>query len=299
MKTTILFSSLLLAGLSLAPMTLPAQTALIAQAQAAAQSTPDPARQVTELVQLLRTNNLTALVQAMVPPLHYQQLRDKHELRRLQPVTAEQRAEFAEGIAKLIDPDAVDTLMAEIEPKLTKHAVQSEGMILMGLGALNIAATSPDSDLSDSQRAAIRSALPGLERWIIATDFFSVESMRNALTVLSDGARSTGIRDLDQLMSLSLEQTLDRASTMLGSVKQALLIYGIDVDAIAATTRVEVLEIAGDSARIRTTVTVFDAPIASEQDLVLIEGRWYSKDAVQGWERELSREDEDLAQVEG
>ena len=299
MKTTILFSSLLLAGLSLAPMSLPAQTAVVAQAQAAAQSTPDPARQINELVQLLRANNLTALVQAMVPPLHYQQLRDKYELQRLQPVTAEQRAEFAEGIAKLIDPDAVDTLMAEIEPKLTKHAVQSEGMILMGLGALNIAATSPDSDLTDSQRAAIRSALPGLERWIIATDFFSVESMRSALTLLSDGARSTGIRDLDQLMSLSLEQTLDRASTMLGSAKQALLIYGIDVDAIAATTRVEVLEIAGDSARIRTTVTVFDAPIASEQDLVLIEGRWYSKDAVQGWERKLSHDDEDLAQVEG
>jgi hypothetical protein len=299
MKTTILFSSLLLAGLSLAPMSLPAQTAVVAQAQAAAQSTPDPARQINELVQLLRANNLTALVQAMVPPQHYQQLRDKYELQRLQPVTAEQRAEFAEGIAKLIDPDAVDTLMAEIEPQLTKHAVQSEGMILMGLGALNIAATSPDSDLTDSQRAAIRSALPGLERWIIATDFFSVESMRNALTLLSDGARSTGIRDLDQLMSLSLEQTLDRASTMLGAAKQALMIYGIDVDAIAATTRVEVLEIAGDSARIRTTVTVFDAPIASEQDLVLIEGRWYSKDAVQGWERKLSHDDEDLAQVEG
>ena len=299
MKTTILFSSLLLAGLSLAPMSLPAQTAVVAQAQAAAQSTPDPARQINELLQLLRANNLTALVQAMVPPLHYQQLRDKYELQRLQPVTAEQRAEFAEGIAKLIDPDAVDTLMAEIEPKLTKHAVQSEGMILMGLGALNIAATSPDSDLTDSQRAAIRSALPGLERWIIATDFFSVESMRDALTLLSDGARSTGIRDLDQLMSLSLEQTLDRASAMLGSAKQALLIYGIDVDAIAATTRVEVLEIAGDSARIRTTVTVFDAPIASEQDLVLIGGRWYSKDAVQGWERKLSHDDEDLAQVEG
>ena len=48
-----------------------------------------------------------------------------------------------------------------------------------------------------------------------------------------------------------------------------------------ASTQVEVLEIVGATARVRTTVTVFDAPLSKEIELVLIDGRWYGKDAIE------------------
>ena len=43
-------------------------------------------------------------------------------------------------------------------------------------------------------------------------------------------------------------------------------------------------EIDGSTARVRTTVTVFNAPIATEHDLVLLEGRWYGKEAAENFD---------------
>lgn len=284
MRSTMLTLSLL-ACLGLAPQTLPAQTPTTVAMSAVAAA--DPSVQLQDLVRQFRSNDLAAIVRGSLPPAHYQTLLDKYEEARSKPISDKDRADFAEGLQKLIAPDAVDQLMAEIEPKMRERAVQSEGMILMGLGAMNMAVTSPDSDLTDEQRAMLKRALPGIEAWVIETDFFSVDTLRQALTLVADAARRTGISDLDQIRMLSFEQLLAHGGRMLGAGKQAVKLYGIDLDAIVSTARMEVLEVEGDEARVRTTVTVFDAPLHFEQSLVLVEGRWYTKEAARDWNRHV------------
>lgn len=284
MRSTMLTLSLL-ACLGLAPQTLPAQTPTTVAMSAVAAA--DPSVQLQDLVRQFRSNDLAAIVRGSLPPAHYQTLLDKYEEARSKPISDKDRAEFAEGLQKLIAPDAVDQLMAEIEPKMRERAVQSEGMILMGLGAMNMAVTSPDSDLTEEQRAMLKRALPGIEAWVIETDFFSVDTLRQALTLVADAARRTGISDLDQIRMLSFEQLLAHGGRMLGAGKQAVKLYGIDLDAIVSTARMEVLEVEGDEARVRTTVTVFDAPLHFEQSLVLVEGRWYTKEAARDWKRQV------------
>lgn len=284
MRSTMLTLSLL-ACLGLAPQTLPAQTPTTVAMSAVAAA--DPSVQLQDLVRQFRSNDLAAIVRGSLPPAHYQTLIDKYEEARSKPISDKDRADFAEGLQKLIAPDAVDQLMAEIEPKMRERAVQSEGMILMGLGAMNMAVTSPDSDLTEEQRAMLKRALPGIEAWVIETDFFSVDTLRQALTLVADAARRTGISDLDQIRMLSFEQLLAHGGRMLGAGKQAVKLYGIDLDAIVSTARMEVLEVEGDEARVRTTVTVFDAPLHFEQSLVLVEGRWYTKEAARDWNRHV------------
>lgn len=284
MRSTMLTLSLL-ACLGLAPQTLPAQTPATVAITAVAAA--DPSVQLQDLVRQFRSNDLTAIVRGSLPPAHYQTLLDKYEEARSKPISDKDRADFAEGLQKLIAPDAVDQLMAEIEPKMRERAVQSEGMILMGLGAMNMAVTSPDSDLTEEQRAMLKRALPGIEAWVIETDFFSVDTLRQALTLVADAARRTGISDLDQIRMLSFEQLLAHGGRLLGAGKQAVKLYGIDLDAIVSTARMEVLEVEGDEARVRTTVTVFDAPLHFEQSLVLVEGRWYTKEAARDWNQHL------------
>lgn len=282
MRSTMLTLSLL-ACLGLAPQTLPAQTPTMVAMSAVAAA--DPSVQLQDLVRQFRSNDLAAIVRGSLPPAHYQTLLDKYEEARSKPISDKDRADFAEGLQKLIAADAVDQLMAEIEPKMRERAVQSEGMILMGLGAMNMAVTSPDSDLTEEQRAMLKRALPGIEAWVIETDFFSVDTLRQALTLVADAARRTGISDLDQIRMLSFEQLLTHGGRLLGAGKQAVKLYGIDLDAIVSTARMEVLEVEGDEARVRTTVTVFDAPLHFEQSLVLVEGRWYTKEAARDWNR--------------
>lgn len=244
---------------------------------------PDPARQIQDLARLFRAGDVAAIAQAVVPPSKWEEVRLVYELKRLEPVTDADRAEFAEKLARVTAPHAVDELMAEIEPKLEKARPQAAGALLMGFGAMQMAVASPDSELTDEQRAALQSALPGIQQWASTTDFLSSSVMRDALTLLTDAARRIGVTDIDQLKAMPLDDVLDRAGTLLAAAKDAVRLYGIDLDAVADSLRVEVLTNDGQTARVRTTITLFDAPVWAEHDLVLVEGRWYGKHTMDHW----------------
>lgn len=279
MKRSLLSLSLMLASLCAAQPLLAQEAPL--PASSASVAAPDPALQIREAARLLRGNDLAGLVRAMMPAAKFQEVREAYELARAKPITDEQRAEFAEELGRLTAPNAVDLLMAEIEPKLEEARPQAAGAIMMGIGAAQMALASPDAELTEEQRATLRAALPGIQEWVTTTDFLSSETARQALTLVADAARATGISNLDQARMLSFEEVLAKAGNMLAAGKRAVRLYGLDIDAILASTQVEVLEIVGATARVRTTVTVFDAPLSKEIELVLIDGRWYGKDAIE------------------
>lgn len=283
MKRNLLSMSLLLASLIGVTQPLLAADGPQVNHQVASVSVPDPAQQIRDLARSLRNNDLAAIVRAMVPPAKFQQMRQAYELERGKPTSEADRAEFEEKLARLTAADAVDTLMAEIEPKLAEARPQAAGAVMMGIGAMQMALAAPDTDLTADQRATLQAALPGIQRWVTTTDFLSSVSMRQALTLVTDAARSTGIGNLDQLKMLSFEEVLAKAGSMLSASKEAVRIYGLDLDAIVESTQVEVIAIEGQTARVRTTVTVFDAPVSTEVELVLVDGRWYGKEALGEW----------------
>jgi hypothetical protein len=241
---------------------------------------PDPAQHIRALALGFRNNDLGALLSRAVPPAQYQKLRQAFEQKRLEPTTEVERQKFADELAKLTAPDAVDKFMLEVEPKLVEARPKAAGALLMGLGALQMAISTTDNKLSAEQREALQSAFPGIQRWASSTDFLNSESLRQAMTLLSNAARSTGVRSIDELKLMSFEQSLSKAGVMFGAAKQALQIYGLDINEIADSLRVETLSVDGATARVRTTVTLFGAPISKDHELVLIDGLWYGKDAV-------------------
>lgn len=285
MLTLSLLGALALGSSLLVSQPVSAQVAPMLAASAAA----DPAQHVRDVVDALRRNDLPALVQAALPPQQYREAVDGWEKLRLSPTSEEDRAEFEAALQKWTAADTVDRVMAEIEPKLRERAVQSEGMVLMGLGAMHMAVNSPDSELDEEQRTMLKAALPGIENWVIATDFFDPATLRQALSLLVDAARGTGISSIDQIKMLSFDQALRRAGQMLTAGKQAVKLYGLDLDAIIASTRVELIEREGERARVRATVTAFNAPISTELELSLVEGRWYSSEALVHWTEKAER----------
>jgi hypothetical protein len=291
MKAKLMSLAFVIAGVIGAGSPLMAQERAQVAASATKSAAREPARQHLARPRLFRQGDLAALAQAAVPPSKWTQIQLAYELQRLEPVSEADRAEFAEKLAKVTAPDAVDLLMAEIEPKLIEARPQVPGALLMGFGAMQMAVASPDSELTDEQRAALESALPGIQGWATSTDFLSSSTLRDALTLLTDAARRSGITSIDQLKAMPLEDVLDRASTVLVAAKDAVRLYGIDLDAVADSLRVEVLKIDGSTARVRTTVTVFEVPVWTDHDLVLVEGRWYGKDAIAHWS--VDRDDED------
>ncbi len=244
---------------------------------------PDPAVQVREWARLFRASDVAGLARALVPPSRWEEARLAYELKQLDPISDHDRAEYADKIEMITAPDAVDLLMFEIEPELEKARVQFPGAMLMAFGAMHVALNSPDSDLTEEQREMLQKVVPGIQTWASTTDFLSSDTMRQALTLVTDAARRAGIDDLDQLKALPLDAALDRASPMLAATKQAVRLYGIDLDAIADSLHVDVLGIDGETARIRATVMLFGAPVWAEHELVLVEGRWYGKHNADHW----------------
>ncbi len=274
MKARLLSVSLLAAGLFAAAVPLHAEQAR-SNYVAASIAVVDPAAQLEQMARMFRANDVAGLARAMVPPSQWEEMRIAYQSKQLEPISEEERAEFEKKIGRLISPDSVDELMAEIEPKLEQARPSAPGALLMAFGAAQMAINSPDTELTEEQRAALKSVLPGAQRWASQTDFLDSASMRQALTLLTSAGRNIGISNLDQLKELPLEAVLDRAGTLLAATKQAVRLYGIDLNAVADSLRVELLSIDGDTARVRTTITLFDAPVWADHELVLLEGRWY------------------------
>ena len=291
MKTKLLTLALL-AGFAAAPLPLLAAPVLALSAQSVAAAVPDPAAQIEDMARLFRAGDLNGLAQAVVPPSKWEEIKLAYELQRLQPLDEDDRAEFAENIGRFTAPDAVDQLMAQIEPEIEKVRPQVPGALLMGFGAIQMAISSPESELTEAQREALKSAFPGLQRWATERDFLDTATLRQALTLLTDAARRTGVDDLEQIRQLPLESVLDRAGVVFAAAKDAVRLYGIDLDAVADSLRVEVLSVDGDTARVRTTVTLFDAPVWHDHDLVLVDGRWYGKDAIVHFEHDAQANNE-------
>lgn len=250
-------------------------------ASSAAMVVSDPAAQIYDMARLFRAGDVSGLVHGLVPPSKWEEVRLAYELQQLQPISDVQRAEFQEKIARLTSVGAVDHLMAEIEPKLDEARPQLSGALLMGFAATQMAIHSSDGDLTNEQRASLAAAFPSIQNWARSTDFLSPKTMRQALTLLTDAARATGITDLDQFRALPLDDLLFRAAPLLSAAKDAARLYGVDLDAIVDSLQVNVIKIEGDKAIVRTTVNVFDAPLTSDQELVLIDGRWYFNEAAQ------------------
>ncbi|MCX7557568.1 hypothetical protein OS187_12210 [Xanthomonadaceae bacterium JHOS43] len=242
--------------------------------------TPDPAVQLKGLVHQFRVGDVTGLAQALIPPSKWEDARDAYDQARQKPLDEKDREHFAEQLERFTAPDAVDALMAELEPKLEQARPQWPGMLMLGMGAAQMAVASPDADLDEAQREALRRMLPGLQRWVGSTDFLDSVTLRQALTLFADGVRRTGIRDLESLRQLPLEGMLDRAGTLLVAGKDALRLYGLDLDAVADSLNIEVLSGDGFNARVHASVTLFGASVGTDLELVLIDGRWYGASVV-------------------
>lgn len=299
MKRTILSLALLAAGLVGGNSPLQAAEVAVARSVAVAAvavTAPDPAQQLTQLARLFRAGDVEALARAVVPPSRWEELELTYQLVQLEPVSDDDRAEFMEGLERLTAPDAVDRMMAEIEPKLEEARPQLPGAILMAVGSAQMALNSPETRITEEQREALRAALPGFAEWVQTTDFLSSETMREALTLITEAARRTGVRDFDQARALPLDALFDHGSAMLAAGKKAVKLYGLDLDQIADSLQVETLSVEGENARVRTTITLFDAPVFVEHDLVLVEGRWIGKHMAMNFNHRGKWHDRDGAQ---
>jgi len=268
--------------------------------KAATQATAPAATAATAMetqVKAFRNNDLKTLVTAVLPPAELERIRADWDKQRAEPITDEDRAEFAESWGKLTAADGVDKIMAEIEPQLAELKPQLAGMIAMGQGMATMT-IAQSTDLTEPQKAQATAFMNGLSGWLGKTDFADAALMRKALTALADGMRATGITSLDDIKGLSFDQMLDKAGPAIGGVKNALGAYGFSMDAMAESVKTEVISESGDVAKIKVSYALFDSPMSFESEMQKVDGKWYGKDMLEQIEKAKAEEAAEVAAAE-
>lgn len=273
------------------------QTAAPAE-KAATQAVAPAATAATAMdaqIKAFRSNDLKALLEAALPAAEIERMRSEWDKNRAEPITDEDRAEFADSWGKITAADGVDKIMAEMEPQLAELKPQLAGMIAMGQGMATMT-IAESTELTDSQKAQATAFMNGLSGWLGKTDFADPALMRKSLTALADGLRATGITKLDDIKALSFDELLAKFGPAVGGVKNALAAYGFSLDAIADSVKTEIVSEAGDTAKLKVSYALFDAPMSFESEMQKVDGKWYGKDMLAQLEKAKAEEAAQVAE---
>ena len=257
----------------------------VAQVAAAIPSTSmGPAQVSMELAHLAKINDLKGMMNLAMPAPALKKMVDSWETKRQEPITDSDRKEFADGIAKLIAPGAIDELMAQAEPEMAALKPQMAMYVPMGIGMAQ-QAISANADLSEVQKKQATDMVSALQGWAMKTDLTDPNRLRKALTELASGVRATNITTLDQLQALSFDQMLGKGGVLFGSMKRAFNAYDLNMDEMFTSLKAEQISMTGDTAVVRTSMSFLGQPITSEAQMVKSDGRWYSKDSIEALEK--------------
>ena len=246
-------------------------------------------------IKAFRSNDLKALLEAALPAAEIERMRSEWDKNRAEPITDDDRAEFADSWSKITAADGVDKIMAEMEPQLAAMKPQLAGMIAMGQGMATMT-IAESTDLTDAQKAQATAFMNGLSGWLTKTDFADAALMRKSLTALADGLRATGITKLDDIKALSFDEMLAKFGPAVGGIKNALAAYGFSLDAIADSVKTEVVSETGDSAKLKVSYALFDAPMSFESEMQKVDGKWYGKDMLAQLEKAKTEEAAQVAE---
>ena len=239
-----------------------------------------PVETTLEAGRLAKANDLKGLVGLILPAAQLKEAEENWEKTRTEPATEQERKEFADNIAKLIAPGAVDKLVTEATPQLEQLKLQMPMYVGMGMGMAQQAINS-NAELSESEKKQAIDSLTAIQTWAGKTDVTDPARLRKALTELANGVRATQITTLDQVRALNFDQALGKGGVLFAAVKKSLAAYDFDLDQTFSSVRAEQVNLEGDNAVVKTTVRFLGQEISSEAPMVRVDGRWYGKSMIE------------------
>ena len=71
-----------------------------------------------------------------------------------------------------------------------------------------------------------------------------------------------------------------------GGMKALFAVYGLQMDKALDSVKAETVSTTGDSAKVKVSYTAFDQPFTTESELAKVDGKWYSKQAIDQWKKQ-------------
>lgn len=250
---------------------------------AAAGDKPDQA--ILASAKYAKQGDIAALVEHMLPPADFARIKAEwNDKKNAADVSDEDRAKFAATMAKLTAPNAADTLYAEIEPDLkqfdAQYKQQLPTMVAMGQGYLT-SMVQQSQQLSAAEKEQANNAIKALAEWVQKTNFTDPALVKQSLAIFADTARELDLKTLDDARALNFEQSAPKLKIAFNGFKKVLSLYGFSMDDTFDSVKTDVVSSDGNAAKIKVGYTLLGTALATETEMVRIDGRWYGKDTIE------------------
>jgi hypothetical protein len=260
---------------------------------ATAKATSAPDKAIEEIADKLKDGDVLAVLQMSVPPKHYEKMKADYLAKaKADPITDEDRAEFATMMAKLTAADAETALYTEAEPELAKFetemAAQMPMMIGMGQG-FAMQAIQANEKLTDAQKKQVGDVVGAVAAWMQGVKLADRELAKQAIAKTVATARALDLKTLDDARALDFEAAMAKGGVAFNGVKDVLEVYGLKLDETFDSVKTQVVSQEGDNAKVKVDYQIFGQPLSFETEMVQIDGRWYGKDTVEQLEKELNK----------
>lgn len=249
-----------------------------------------PAEAVQQLVRDLRRNDLAGYARHAVPPALHDRLETAwREGRTTWPLTELPLEDRLPGFLQaLAAPGAEKKLQAVYQRQFAgAHAELRSAAATLGLFATQYVRS--EGDYSTEERDHYAQLIGAISAWGQAAPLGDPKRARIAIPQLAAAARQTGLTGTDALRLTGMDRSLERLGPFFGRFKQALVGYGLNIDASLDRVEATLAEQTGDKARVRIRYTMAGQPIDAYVRVERHEGRWYLSDVLRHAETEATR----------
>lgn len=266
------------------------------------QATPGadtPAAAVRDLTAHLVANDFAAFARDAVPPeLHA----------RLDTAWRDGRTRWPLDALPLRDkhPAALAALSADGAPQALQRTFDRQFARAGGelkqtaaaLGLFGVQFVEGQGDFSASERQHYAQLVTALSAWGMQAPLSDRQHAAEAIRLLTDAARTAHLASPEDFATAGMEDALHRMTGVIAAGKQALKLYGLDLDADLSALQATLQSQTGDTAKVRMQYTLAGTAIDTVVDVERRNGRWYVSDFVADAEKAVAVGSVDAAENE-
>jgi hypothetical protein len=270
-------------GADAVPATTPAPTTITASAVGA-----KPESAVLLPVQVLLSNDFRGFY-SLLPAADQAKAEAQWKQAQQQAKANGKQADLAEidqTLARLLAPDALDSLTKEYEPKLNEvnpqDLSQSLKMAAMFVPMM-LAQPQPGQTPEQAQAKKLLSdTLAGIltdaSTWVLTAGVNDPKKLRGALEHLIAGAKGLGVTQVADLQALSFGDFLGRLAPLIKEAKLAAAVYDLQIDQFLGSITAKAAEPAAgaspDERTLTVTFTAFGKPYSFPVQVMKQGGAW-------------------------
>jgi hypothetical protein len=199
------------------------------------------------------------------------------------PNAAKNDAQVDQFLGQMLDPAAVDNLMAQAEPQLKTMDLAKAQQGLMALsGMLPLMMSQNGKPMTaDDQKsmAMVQSLLNDIAAWIPKSGVNDPAKLRTALEHVVAGVKALGVKDGKELRALSLDDLLGRLGPALKEVKAGFASYDLQADKLLESIKPTSTG-DGDNRVLNVAFNAFGRDYTVPLKVQKVDGKWVlAKDA--------------------